>query len=127
MSEKQVLEKWDGHEVTEAGLRCNIGTGLAVATKIDPRIYRSGEIVEIVVRGVVDSVEYDPVAKEDYSGDWSRQHVVRVLVAGPVEPGAPNASSITKYLDKIASKVSKYREQAGQRSIDDELEPLEDE
>lgn len=112
----QVIEVYEGHDVTTAAISVNIGSGLLEAMKVDPHLYLGGEIIDAVVRFRIKRVSHEPVIKDDYEGPWKRIHVGIPLAAVPVENPA-----VQRLLDAHIAKVSKHRELPGQQSIDDQI------
>lgn len=111
------IEVHEGHEVTQAAISVNIGSGLLEAMRVDPHAYRGGDIIDVVCRIQIGRLGYQPVTKGDYDGPWKRVHTGLPLAAVPVED-----PTVAKILDAHISKVSKRRELPGQTSIDDDID-----
>jgi len=112
------IEVHEGHEVTQAAISVNIGSGLLEAMRVDPHAYRGGDIIDVVCRIQIGAIGYRPVSKTDYDGPWKRIHTGVPLAAVPV-----NNSAVAKIIDAHLAKVSKRRELPGQISIDDDIDP----
>lgn len=111
------LGQWEGHEVTSAAASCNIGSGLKQAAKIEAHAYRTGEIVDIVVRTRVEDVTFRPSIKDDPEGPYTRIHKFVPLGAMPT-----SNTTVASLLDKHLTKVQQLREIPGQRSIEDDID-----
>jgi hypothetical protein len=114
------IEVHEGHEVTQAAISVNIGSGLLEAMRVDPHAYRGGDIIDVVCRIQIGRIGYQPVNKTDYDGAWKRIHTGIPLAAVPVDN-----VTVARILDAHIAKVGKRRELPGQASIDDEINQLD--
>lgn len=123
-----VIEEWEGHEVTASALDVNIGHGLKEAMRIRPVLLRAGDEIDIVLRAKVKRVGYEPSNRDsktkefDYEGPYTRIHVGVPLIVAPVVDDGAGAKAVRKLLDRHAVEVARLRELEGQQSLlnDDE-------
>ena len=121
------LEDFEGSPVRQAGLEVRgVSGGLSDSMKIAPRSYHKGDRITVIMEAVVRDVRFDPIDKDDPSGDQRRVHIVPVEEAMVVE--GELADIIRTALAAQSEHIQRLKDEAsGQGRFDVEMDDAEKE
>lgn len=132
------IEYHNGHPVTAAALKVNIGSGLKEAHRIfPPRVIEAGEVIDICARVRIGGTGHKPLLKAEgepvFDGDYIRIHEGTPLTLVAVAVDTKGHSAVSRLLDQrekelAAAKAAaaKQQEIEGQQALLDEEQALAD-
>jgi hypothetical protein len=107
------LSEFEGLEVTQSSIEIpDAAGGLRAALKIDPVELHKGDRVYVALECEVVKVRFDPVDKEDLTGEQARIHVFRTVSAAIVEKDL-----VGDALAAQADRIAEARELEGQTKL----------
>lgn len=140
LADTTALEPFEGKDVRRASIEIpNAAGGLRDAMKIEPRTFRQGERVFLVMECVVQKVRFDPIDKDAPGGDQERVHVFMADVTTFVDEGlvkdvlTAQREAIEKAKDEAAGRqkipfdgetAEGDDPQGGDEAGDDDVTPL---
>jgi len=118
------LSDFEGLPVRQAGIEIpGAAGGLREAMKIDPQEFHKGDEVYVVLHCRTDKVRFDPIDRDDPTGDQRRVHVFGVEGATIVD-----AELVSEHIEAQREKIARARDReqgVGRLPTADELERLD--